>query len=112
MKTRVFLKYFVHACSANTRKFTGLGAQMKEKTPWLEVIHCFNCRLELTLKHAFRQSPATELIESLITNLYNLYQTGSKQLSCLSEHAEAHKKVFKSQQKLVKIDGWISNTLQ
>ena len=85
---------------------------MKEKTPWLEVIHCFNHRLELTLKHAFRQSPAFGLIEALITSLYNLYQTSSKQLSCLSEHAEAHKKVFKSQQKLIEIDGWISNTLQ
>ena len=63
----------VDEASVNTGRFTGLGARMKEKTPWLEVIHCFSHRLELALKDAFRQSPAFKSIESLITNLCNLY---------------------------------------
>ena len=95
----------VDGASVNTGKFTGLGARMKEKTPWLEVNHCFNHRLGLTLKDVFRQSPAFESIESLITNLYNLYQTSPKRLRCLNELAEAHEKLFKSQQRLVEIDG-------
>ena len=56
------------------------------------MIHCFNHRLELALKDAFRQSPAFESIESFITNLYNLYQTSPKRLCCLSELVEAHEK--------------------
>ena len=68
----------IDRASVNTGNFTRLGAQMKEKTLWPEVIHCFNHRLGLALKDAFRQSPAFELIESLITNLYNLYQTSPK----------------------------------
>ena len=44
------------------------------------------------MKDAFRQSPAFESIESLITNLYNLYQTSPKRLCCLSELVEVHEK--------------------
>ena len=85
---------------------------MKEKTPWFEVIHCFNHRLEIALKDAFQQSPAFEWTKSLITNLHNLYQTSPKQLCCLTGLTEAHKKSDQKPTKVVEIDGWISNTLQ
>ena len=30
------------------------GALMKESSPWLQVIHCFNHILELSIKDAFK----------------------------------------------------------
>ena len=43
----------VDGASVNTGEFNGLGAKMKAMAPWLEVIHCFNHRLELALKYSF-----------------------------------------------------------
>ena len=85
---------------------------MKENTPWLEVIHCFNHRLELTLKDAFRQSPAFESTKSLI-HIYTI-STKQAQNNCAApvDLQKLTKKVIKSQQKLVETDGWISNTPQ
>ena len=85
---------------------------MKENTPWLEVIHCFNHRLELALKDAFQQSPAFKSTKSLI-HIYTI-STKQAQNNCAAsvDLQKLTKKVIKSQQKLVETDGWISNTLQ
>ena len=35
--------------SVNTGIHRGLGALLKQQSPWLQVIHCFNHRIELAL---------------------------------------------------------------
>ena len=43
--------------SVNLGQFGGLGALIKEKAPWLELVHCFNHRIELALKDASETLP-------------------------------------------------------
>lgn len=44
----------VDGASVNMGKTAGLGVRLREMSPWLLVIHCFNHRLELTVKDAFK----------------------------------------------------------
>lgn len=80
----------VDGASVNTGKFTGLGARIKVNAPWLQVIHCFNHRLELAIKDAFEGVAAYASINEFITKLYYLYQQSPKRLRCLRELAQAH----------------------
>ena len=64
----------VDVASVNMGKFTGLGTRLKVEAPWLQVIHCFNQRLELALRDAFSQSPVFSTVDTFITKLYYLYQ--------------------------------------
>ena len=59
--------------SVNLGQFGGLGALIKEKAPWLELVHCFNHRIELALKDAFENSAFVK-IETILMKLYYLYQ--------------------------------------
>ena len=68
----------VDGASVNMRKFTSLGTRLKVGAPWLQVIHCFNHRLELALKDAFSQSPVLSTVDIFITKLYYLYQKSPK----------------------------------
>ena len=43
----------VDGASVNTRVHNGVGVLMQADLPWLQVIHCFNHRLELSIKDAF-----------------------------------------------------------
>ena len=80
----------VDGASVNTGKFTGLGVRVKAQAPWLQLVHCFNHRLELAIKDAFQETPAYSAIETFITKLYYLYQQSPKRLQALKELAEAH----------------------
>ena len=80
----------VDGASVNTGQFTGLGARIKASASWLQVIHCFNHRLELAIKDAFEGVPAYASINEFISKLYYLYQQSQKRLCCLRELAEAH----------------------
>ena len=40
----------VDGAAVNTGAHHGVGALMKESSPWLQIIHCFNHRLEMHLK--------------------------------------------------------------
>ena len=82
----------VDGASVNTGQHTGLGTRIKSLTPWLQVIHCFNHRLELALKDAFSQFPAFSSVDSFITKLYYLYQMSPKRLRCLHKLADAQQK--------------------
>ena len=66
----------------------GLGALMKEESPWLEVIHCFNHRLELAIKDAFTNT-AFSAVEEFLNQLYLLYQKSPKRLRELQRIVEA-----------------------
>ena len=51
----------------------GLDALVKEITPWLELVHCFNHRIELVLKETF-ENFAFFKIENMLMKLHYLYQ--------------------------------------
>ena len=75
----------------NVGKHKGVGTQLKEKAPWLQVIHCFNHRVELALKDAFKNTQF-EKIEEMLLKLYYLYQKSSK--GELRELADAYEKTI------------------
>ena len=50
--------------SANTGAHTGLGTKIYEEyAPWLTVICCFNCRLDLAIKYALKSTFFMKLIQ-------------------------------------------------
>ena len=55
------------------------------------MIHCFNHRVELTLKDAFRTTSSEE-VDSMLCKLYHLYQKSPKRLSQLTEPSETYDK--------------------
>ena len=63
----------VDGTSVNLDKHKGVGTLLKEKSPWIQVMHCFNHCVELTLKDAFRTTSFEE-IDSMSCKLYYLYQ--------------------------------------
>ena len=83
----------VDGASVNVGKHKGVGTQLKEKAPWLQVIHCFNHRVELALKDAFKNTQF-EKIEEMLLKLYYLYQKSSKRLRELRELADAYEKTI------------------
>ena len=78
----------VDGASVNTGIHGGLGVLIKEQAPWLQVIHCFNHRLELAIKDAFKNT-AFAKIDEMLSELYKLYQYSSKRLRELKRFAEA-----------------------
>ena len=74
----------VDRASVNTGRKRGL-----RNAPWLELVHCFNHRLEFALKDAFDNSPFGN-IDSMLTKLYFLYQKSPKRYWELKELREAY----------------------
>ena len=68
-----------------------MGTLQKQKSPWIQVIHCFNHRVELALKDVFRTTSFEE-VDSMLCKLYHLYQKSTKRLSQLREPSEAYDK--------------------
>ena len=81
----------VDGASVNMGIRNGLGARMKELSPWLQVVHCFNHRLELAIKDAF-QTTTFSKIDDMLTKLYYLYQKSPKRLRELKAMAEVWEK--------------------
>ena len=64
--------------SVNMGPLNGLGKIVEDSTPWLELVHCFNHRIELALKDAFDTSPFGD-IDNMLMKLYYLYEKSPKQ---------------------------------
>ena len=79
----------VDGASVNTGIHSGLGALMKEDSPWLQTVHCFNHRLELAMKDAFAKT-AFSTVQEFLNQLYLLYQQSPKRLRELRRIAEAY----------------------
>ena len=47
-------------------QFAGFGARFKELAPWLEIVHCFNHRMELAFKDTFDKSPVFQKIDNFL----------------------------------------------
>ena len=64
----------------------------KKKSPWLQVIHCFNPRLELALKDAFEKCTAFANRENFLLKFHCLYEQSLKRLRELKLLSEAWEK--------------------
>ena len=67
------------------------GALMKESSPWLQVIHCFNHILELSIKDAFKTDTCVK-IDKILMKMCYLYQKSPKRLRELQRMSEAWEK--------------------
>ena len=98
----------VDGASVNTGKHKGFAARIKKSAPWLNVVHCFNHRLELSIKDALEQIPSFQTINEFLLKLYYLYHKNPKRLRLLYELSEEE---GKSAQKLTKVGGtrWVDH---
>ena len=78
----------VDGASVNVGVHRGLGTLIKEQAPWLSLVHCFNHRVELSIKDSFKNSSFAS-IDELLTELCYLYQKSPKRLRELRTLAEA-----------------------
>ena len=69
----------VDGASVNTGIHLRLGALLKQRSPWLQVIHCFNHRMELALKDAFSTASFSK-IDEILMKLHYLHQKSPKRL--------------------------------
>ena len=73
----------VDGASVNLGTHKGVVTLLKDESPWLTAVHCFNHRIELTVKDAFENTFFEEI------KLYHLYQKISKRLHALQESGRA-----------------------
>ena len=73
-------------------KHSGLNVLVRNKAPWVEVVHCFNDRLELAIKDEFNKSAFYSNIDEMLSKLYWLYQKSPKRLTELKELSEVFEK--------------------
>ena len=83
----------VDGASVNMGKHEGLAAKFRELAPWLVTVHCFNHRVELAIKDAFKTS-AFENIDEMLRILYYLYKKSSKRCRELERMSEAYEKAI------------------
>ena len=75
--------------SVNMGPLNGLGKIVKDSTPWLELVHCFNHRIEPALKDAFDTSPFGD-IDNMLMKLCYLYEKSPQRYRELKELSEAY----------------------
>ena len=78
--------------SVNMGRMNGLGKLIRDEAPWVEIVHCFNHRLELAIKDAFTTTTFYHNIDEMLTKLYYLYQKSPKRLQQLREFNDAYEK--------------------
>ena len=105
--TDKFVGINVNGAGANLGKHRGVGNLVQEKATWLQVIHCFNHRVELALKNAFKTT-AFKDISTMLCKLYYLYQKSAKCLSELRSLSEAYDKAIPKPKKASGIH-WIDH---
>ena len=79
----------VDGTSVNMGPLNGLGKIVKDSAPWLQLVNCFNHRIELALKDAFDISPFGD-IDNMVMKLYYLYKKSPKRYRELKELSEAY----------------------
>ena len=70
----------------------GPGKLVRDEAPWVEIVHCFNHKLELVIKDAFATTIFYHNIDEMLTKLYYLYQKSPKRLQQLRELNDAYEK--------------------
>ena len=59
-------------------RMNGPGKLVRDEAPWVEIVHCFNHKLELVIKDAFATTIFYRNIDEMLTKLYYLYQKSPK----------------------------------
>ena len=75
-------------------KHNDLNILVQDEAPWVEVVHCFNHRLELAIKDAFIESMFYLNINEMLSKLYWLYQKIPERLTQLKELSKAFEKLI------------------
>ena len=73
-------------------RMNGLGKLVRDEAPSVEIVHCFNHRLELAIKDAFATTTFYHNIDEMLTKLYYFYQKNPKCLKQLRELNDAYEK--------------------
>ena len=81
----------VDDASVNTGIHKGLAQLLRESSPCLNVMHCFNHRFELAIKDAFKAT-FFEDIDTLLNKFYYLYRKSPKRLRELREFSKVYEK--------------------
>ena len=100
----------VDGANVNSGIQKGLGAKTKEEVDWLQLVHCFNHRLQLALKDAFSNS-AFKLVQEFLNEIYSLYQTSPKRYHKLQRIAEAYGEILPKRTEDYRMR-WIDHKLQ
>ena len=95
--------------SVNTDIHKGLRAKIKEEADWLQLVHCFDHRSELTLKDGFSNS-AFKAVEEFLNEIYSLYQTSPKRYHKLQRIAETYEETIPKPTKAYRTR-WIDHKL-
>ena len=53
--------------SVNMGRMNGLGKLVRDEAPWVEIVHCFDNRLELAIKDAFTTTTFYHNIDEMLT---------------------------------------------
>ena len=78
----------VDGASVNTRVYNDVGVLIQAGSPWHQVMHCFNHRLDLAIKDAFKNDNFNK-IDEMLMKFYYLYQKSPKRLRKLKRIANA-----------------------
>ena len=78
--------------SVNMGTMNGLGKLVRDEAHWVEIVHCFNHRLELAIKDTFTTTIFYHNIDEMLTKLYYCYQKSPKRLQQLRELNDACEK--------------------
>ena len=99
--THKIVGFMADGASVNFGRKNGLVALLKNPCPWLIAVHCFNHRLELAAKDAFKKTYFENISEMLMA-MYYLYHNSPKRLRQFKELAHIMDEQVKLPQKAVK----------
>ena len=90
--------FLTDGAAVNLGQKKGVAAQLKQGSPWLVAIHCFNHRLELAMKDAFNNTYVEDVNEMLM-RIYYVYRNSTKRLRELKALAEIMEEQIKLPQR-------------
>ena len=90
--------------SINMGPLNGLEKIVKDSTPWLQLVHCLNHCIKLSLKDAFDTSPFGD-IDNMLMKLYYLYEKSPKWYRVKRTLSRLMQIVFQSYLKHMGLDG-------
>ena len=112
-----FKKYYdklvglnLDGASINMGRMNGLGKLIRDEAPWVEIVHCFNHRMELAIKDTVTTTTFYHNIYEMLTKLYYLYQKSPKPIQQLRELNDTFKKLIPKPTKPMGHCGWILNS--
>ena len=91
-------------------RMNGLGKLIRDEAPWVEIVHCFNHRMELAIKDTVTTTTFYHNIYEMLTKLYYLDQKSPKPIQQLRELNDAFKKSIPKPTKPMGHGGWILNS--